>query len=227
MDALPIDFSIHVDFVRWLPNCFAVMLPGLLITFAALLYRLLFVLAGSPATWANFSPLTSIFLCSAVFLPRKRLVIWPALGVLVSDALINAHFHSSMLDTRMIPGYFCFGISFLLGAWLRGTARRTFWLLAATVFSSFFFYVVTNTAAWYFDSPAPLTIPLYPKNFGGWLQALTVGHPGFPPTWLFFRHTLLSDLLFTSLFVLGQSLFTRKAVSAASDLPRPTYPSSV
>jgi hypothetical protein len=206
---------------------FAVMLPALLITFAALVYRLLFVLAGSPATWANFSPLTSIFLCSAVFLPQKRSVIWPALGVVASDALINAHSHLAILDARMIPGYFCFAISFLLGVWLRRTTRRTFWLLAATVFSSFFFYIVTNTAAWYFDSSAPLAVPLYPKTFEAWLQALTIGHPGFPPTWLFLRHTLLSDLLFTSLFVFGQSLFARKAVSAASDLPRPTYPSSV
>jgi hypothetical protein len=203
------------------------MLPALLITFAALVYRLFFVLAGSPATWANFSPLTSIFLCSAVFLPQKRSVVWPALGVLASDLLINAHFHLAIFDTRMIPGYFCLGVSFLLGVWLRRTTRPTFWLLAATVFSSFFFYVVTNSAAWYFDSSAPIAVSLYPKTLDGWLQALTIGHPGFPPTWLFLRHTLLSDLLFTSLFVLGQSLFARKAISAASDLPRPTYPSSV
>jgi hypothetical protein len=35
----------------------------------------------------------------------------------------------------------------------------------------------------------------------GWIQALTTGLPGYPPTWTFFRNTLLSGGLFTGLFV--------------------------
>ena len=65
----------------------------------------------------------------------------------------------------------------------------------------------------------------YAKTLAGWWQAMTVGHPEFPPTLLFFRNTLASDLLFTGIFVLamesaalraGQpSLLTRKAARAA------------
>jgi hypothetical protein len=126
---LRFDFLIHVDFVTWLSIYFAVMLPALILTLAALLYRLLFVLAGAPFDWANFSPLASIFLCSGVFFATKRGALWPALGLLVSDVIINAYYHAPLIDTRMIPGYFCFGIIYLF---LRNS------LISDLLFTSFF-----------------------------------------------------------------------------------------
>ena len=41
----------------------------------------------------------------------------------------------------------------------------------------------------------------YEKTLAGWLRALTTGMPGYPPTWEFFRGTLLSGGLFSGLFV--------------------------
>lgn len=194
------------------------MVPALILTFAALLYRLLFILAGAPVDWANFSPLASIFLCSGLFFSAKRAILFPALGLLLSDVLINAHFNAPLIDTRMIPGYFCFGMIFLLGAWLRRHhITRPIPVLLAAVSSSILFYLVTNTIDWYFDAPVPLLVQLYPKTFAGLLQALTVGHPGFPPTYLFLRNTVLSDLLFTSLFLITQALL--RPHHASSDLP--------
>jgi hypothetical protein len=108
---LRFDFLIHVDFVTWLSIYFAVMVPALLLTFAALLYRLLFILAGAPV-----------------------------------------------------------------------------------------------------DS-----VTLYPKTFAGWLQALTIGHPGFPPTYVFLRNSLISDFVYTSLFLITQALL--RPHRASSDLP--------
>jgi hypothetical protein len=211
-------FFIHVDFVTWLSIYFAVMVPALILTFAALLYRLFFIFAGAPVHWANFSPLAAIFLCSGLFFSSKRAIVFPALGLLISDLLINAHFNAPLIDTRMIPGYFSFGMIFLLGAWLRRHhITRPIPVLLAAVSSSILFYLVTNTIAWYFDAPSPLAIPLYAKTFAGWFQALTVGHPGFPPTYLFFRNSVLSDLLFTSLFLLTQALL--RPHRASSDLP--------
>jgi hypothetical protein len=75
------------------------MLPALVLTFASLLYRLFFILGGSHFAWATFSPLASIFLCSGLFFPKKRYAVWPALGVLLSDVLINAHCNVPLLDT--------------------------------------------------------------------------------------------------------------------------------
>jgi hypothetical protein len=194
------------------------MVPALLLTFAALLYRLLFILAGAPLDWANFSPLASIFLCSGLFFPIKRTVFLPALALLVSDVLINAHFHAPLIDTRMIPGYFSFGMIFLLGAWLRHHhIRRPIPVLLAAAASSILFYLLTNTIDWYFDAPIPFSVTLYSKTFAGWVQAVTVGHPGFPPTYLFLQNTVLSDLLFTSLFLLTHALL--RPHSTSSDLP--------
>jgi hypothetical protein len=214
-------FFIHVDFVTRLSIYFAVMVSALLLTFAALLYRLFFILAGAPVDWANFSPLASIFLCSGIYFKTKRAALIPALGVLVSDLLINAHFHVPLLDARMIPGYFCFGTLFFAGVGLRRFhLNQPLTVLAAAVSSSLFFYLVTNTCDWYFDAPVPVSLPLYSKNFAGWFQALTIGHPGFPPTYLFLRNTLLSDFFFTSLILLSQALL--RPHRASSDLPGPT-----
>ena len=75
---------------------------------------------------------------------------------------------------------------------------------------------VTNTVSWVFD-------PGYVKNFGGLLQALTVGLPAYSatPTWMFFRNTILSDLFFTLLFVACMN-FGRKTsrARAGAALPR-------
>ena len=124
----------------------------------------------------------------------------------------------------MIPGYFCFGTIFAFGHCLRHYHQNRVWpLVMAAVFSSLFFYFITNTVDWYFDAPIPLSVPLYPRTFAGWIQALTVGHPGFPPTYLFLRNTLISDLLFTSLFLVTQALLRPHRES--SDLPgQSTHP---
>jgi hypothetical protein len=85
---LRFDFLIHVDFVTWLSIYFAVMLPALILTLAALLYRLLFVLPGAPFDWANFSPITSIFLCSGVFFATNLFLR----NSLISDLLFTSFF---------------------------------------------------------------------------------------------------------------------------------------
>jgi hypothetical protein len=62
-------------------------------------------------------------------------------------------------------------------------------LLGTGGLSSLVFYLVTNTGAWW-------TLPDYAKNFGGWLQALTLGIPGYPPTWAFGLRSFVGDLIF-------------------------------
>jgi hypothetical protein len=70
-------------------------------------------------------------------------------------------------------------------------------LLPASLAGSVLFYVITNAFAWLSD-------PGYAKNFAGLVQALTVGLPQYSatPSWMFFRNSVLSDLLFTGLFML-------------------------
>ena len=100
----------------------------------------------------------------------------------------------------------------------RSRARRKNWftLVAGALGCSLLFYVATNTTSWWRD-------PYYLKTTAGWWQALTIGHPEYPPTIWFFRNTLASDLLFTAGFALtmefaalrrgAASLLTKRAVA--------------
>jgi hypothetical protein len=176
------------------------MLAALILIFAVTLYRVCYALAGSPNAWANFSPLGAILLCSAAYLPR-RFIILASLGPLIAaDLFLNAHYHASIFDPGMVSRYFCFGLILLLGYLVRKVHRhKVFILFGATLVGSCLFYLITNSAAW-------LSTADYAKTTPGWVQALTVGEPGFPPTLLFFRNTVFSDLFFTALFVITQTV---------------------
>jgi hypothetical protein len=211
---LAIDFSIHIDFVEPLPENFAAMLFALILIFAATLYRICYALADSPGDWANFSPVAAILLCSAVYLPRQIVLLASLVPIVVTDLFLNAHYHVPLLDTGMASRYFCFGLILLLGYAVRYQHKyKVLFLFAATLAGSFLFYLVTNTVTWIFA-------PDYAKSLSGWWQALTSGQAGFPPTLLFFRNTVLSDLFFTGLFVITQTISDK----SRSRIPEPAPP---
>ena len=85
-------------------------------------------------------------------------------------------------------------------------------LFASTLIGSTLFYLMTNTSTW-------ISTAAYAKTLPGWWQALTTGEPGFPPTLLFFRNTLLSDLFFTTLFVITQASLHQSRSSIAEESP--------
>ena len=200
---LAIDFSIHIDFVDPLPDYFAVMLAALILIFAVTLYRVCYALAGSPAAWANFSPLAAVLLCSAAYLPRQIILLVGLGPLIVADLFLNAHYHEPLIDSGMAFRYFSFGLILLLGYSIRKQQQyKLFFLFAYTLLGSCLFYLITNTTAW-------LSTPAYAKTLPGWWQALTLGEPGFPPTLLFFRNTVVSDLFFTGVFVITQAIFSK------------------
>jgi len=112
---LAIDFSIHLDLVESLPNYFAVMYTALLLMFAATLYRVGYAFVGAPVEWANFSPLAAILLCGAAYLPRRTALYLGAGPIVVADLILNAHYHTPLIDTGMFSRYFAFGLILLLG----------------------------------------------------------------------------------------------------------------
>lgn len=194
------------------------MIPALLLILSAIAYRIvttLFVQSDSIGL-LNFAPLAAIALCSAAYLPAKYKFTVPMLAMLVSDVVLNVHYGFSMLSPFVLSHYVAFAMIGCLGLLLAGRASLKT-LLPASLAASLIFYVVTNTVSWLFD-------PAYTKNFAGFIQAQTIGHPAFAatPTWMFFRNTAVSDLLFTALFVgcmhLGRSTSRSHAPEA---LPRP------
>jgi hypothetical protein len=69
------------------------------------------------------------------------------------------------------------------------------------------FYLLTNTASW-------IANPSYPRGLGGLWMSLTTGLPGFPPTWMFFRNSLVSDFLFAGLLLAVWALASRTSPRA-------------
>jgi len=140
----------------------------------------------------NFSAVYGFLFCAGICF-RGGWMAWVPLAVmLVTDVLLNWHYGAAWLRWEMLGNYAAYlgilGLSRLF-------SRKSSWLslLGGGVLGAILFYLITNTASWLFDAA-------YAKNLAGWIQALTTGHPGLPPTWEFFRSTLLSGGLFTGLF---------------------------
>jgi hypothetical protein len=193
------------------------MIPALLLILAAIGYRIvtgLAIISGSTGM-SNFAPLAAIALCAAVYFPAKYKFTVPLIALLVSDIVLNLSYGAPLLSPFVASHYLGFALVGGLGYLLQNRASLKI-LLPASIAASVIFYVVTNAVSWFFD-------PGYVKNFNGFIQALTVGLPQYSatPSWMFFRNSVVSDLLFTGLFVLclkwGRSPAYRPVSSA---LPR-------
>ena len=181
------------------------MITPLLLLLVVVLYRVVLGMAGSnDVQWLhNFSPIAAIALCGAVYLPKRIALALPLAMLFASDLMLNLfHYHRPLLTFEIIPRYVALVLITGIGFALRGRAQLPK-MVGASVVGSIIFYLITNTGSW-------LAEPAYAKTAAGWVQALTTGLPGWPSTWWFYRHTLLSDVIFTLLFVGCMSLRSRK-----------------
>ncbi len=192
------------------------MIPALILILAAVAYRIAAaLLIHSGTTWlSNLAPLAAIALCAAAYFPKRYKFTVPMIALLISDVVLNIHYGFSLLSPFVASHYLGFALVGGLGLLLQNRASLKT-LLPASIAASVIFYVVTNTVSWVFD-------PGYVKNFGGLIQALTVGLPQYSatPTWMFFRNTILSDLFFTLLFVACMN-FGRKTSRARAGVALP------
>jgi len=145
---------------------------------------------------SNFAPMAAIALCSGAYFPARYRFTVPMIALVVSDVVLNSHYHFSLISPFVLSHYIAFALIGWFGFLLRDRAGfKT--LLPAALVSSLIFYCLTNTVSWIFDAG-------YPKTLAGFVQAQTVGLPvfgGTTPTWMFLRNTAISDLFFTLLFV--------------------------
>jgi hypothetical protein len=182
------------------------MIPALLLIFAVVAYRVTTgLLIHSGASWlSNFAPLAAIALCSAAYLPKKYKFSVPLITLFISDAIINFRYGAPLLDPQILLRYFALAVVGGVGVLFQDRASLKT-LLPASIVGSTIFYTMTNAFSWLSD-------PGYAKNLGGLIQALTVGLPQYSatPSWMFFRNSLISDLLFTVLFVISMN-FGRSA----------------
>ena len=178
------------------------MIPALLLVFSAVVYRVTTgLLIHSGASWlSNFAPLAAIALCSAAYFPKKYKFSVPLVTLFISDVVINFRYSAPLLDPQILVRYAALALVGCIGVLLQNrTSLKT--LLPASIVGSTIFYVITNAFSWLID-------PGYAKNFAGLIQSLTVGLPQYSatPSWMFFRNSIVSDLLFTLLFVICMNL---------------------
>jgi hypothetical protein len=177
---------------------------ALILICLALGYRLLPTL---DLAWSNFPPLMAVAFCSAVYFRERWMGLLPFAGLCLTDLYIN-WFYAREYGYHWEPaGFFvraaCFAAALGLGTWI-SRRKSWLWLLNGSLVGALLFYFVTNTQSWLND-------PFYAKSLAGWWQAMTVGHPEYPPTILFFRNTLFGDLMFTGLFSGVMEWFARRA----------------
>ncbi len=171
------------------------MILALLLLVLAAGYR---VVAAWDPSLANFAPLMALTFCAGVYFRDRRLWLVPFVALMASDLYLDRYYAAQFgyhWDTAgAVIRALCFIAALFLG---RVVAERKSWLnlFSGTLGGAVFFYLVTNTQAWAADAG-------YAKTAAGWWQAMTVGHPQFAPTLLFFRNSLASDLFFTAAFVL-------------------------
>ena len=191
------------------------MIPAFFLILAAVAYRIVTGFAiDSGTTWlSNFAPLTAIALCGAVYFPPKYKFTVPLTALFISDIVLNIHYNAPLHVPLMICRYFALALVGWLGLIIanQGSLKT---LLPAALAGSTLFYIITNVFSWLSD-------PGYAKNFAGFVQALSVGLPQYSatPTWMFFRNSVVSDLIFAGLFVLcmklGRSSERSEATSVA------------
>lgn len=155
----------------------------------------------------NFSPIMALAVCGALVLPGRLALVIPLVALALTDLALNFRYGVALFSPAELLSYACYGLGVASGLSLRRLHAGPLATLGTVNANSVLFYVVTNSVCW-------LDNPTYAKTAAGWLQALTFGVPGFPPTWLFFGYSLASDLLFTGAFLVAMHLIARESSAA-------------
>ena len=159
-----------------------------------LLLMLIFAVSRWPGMLPqNFSAAHALLFCAAFWLPGWMGWVLPLATIIATDILLNVFAYDvTVLDPRLVTNWMILALFVVLAKWL--ARRRSYGrVFLGTLFGALLFYLVSNSVSW-------MVNPAYAKTIAGWVQALTIGLPGFPPTWVFGLKTLLGTGLFTGLF---------------------------
>jgi hypothetical protein len=177
-----------------------------------LVFVALFALSRWPGLLPlNFSAAYALAFCAGVYFP-KRISWWlPIVVLLATDIGLNFYYQhlnpandvwSAANLVNLGFNYAAYGALVFIGRRFKPESSFVS-LISGSLVGAVLFYLITNTAAWFFN---PFHNPEYIKTFASWILALTKGISGWPSTLTFFRHTLLGTGLFTALFVAAQKL---------------------
>lgn len=172
----------------------------------------------------NFSAVYALVFCAGLYF-RNRLGWWVPLSIMIAtDVLLNFVYYRPRgwggFQVYQLMNYAAYAAIFWLGR--RFKREDSFLkLICGGLLGGIFFYLITNTAAWFFN---PFENGEYHHDWKSWLVALTAGTSAWPGTWEFFRNTFSSAGLFTALFGAAmkysehlESAAEKKAANAAEE----------
>jgi hypothetical protein len=154
----------------------------------------------APDGWPNFSPLMAVALLAPWLAGGRWATAVVLLVVLVLGDLVWLGGGAGGRDWWLAGGVTYLTVLVVglwgarLGGWGGGRRAGGWGMWGRLLGCSVAFYVLGNTVSW-------LLWPGYEKGLAGWWQSNTVGLPGYPPSWVFLRHALLSDALFGGVLV--------------------------
>lgn len=131
----------------------------------------------------NFSAVMAAALFGGAFIANRSLKFAiPMVAMLATDGWLGVYNVGIMLTV-----YAAFALTVFLGD--RYAAKPSMTRYAGSVLGgSLSFFILTNLAVWLFGDGT-----MYPRTFDGLIQSYTMAIP-------FYKNTLVSDLIFTTLF---------------------------
>ena len=161
----------------------------------------------------NFSPVMAMAFCGGLFLPGLLAWLLPLAVIAFSDIALSLWLGYPPFGTGQFAAWCCLLAAVGIGRWVSGWPQlKISGLTGVIIANALIFYLVTNAISWLLE-------PAYSRDGGGFVQALTTGLPGYPPTWQFFRNSLVSDFLFVGLIFMIRHFASRPAPSALAAQP--------
>ena len=159
----------------------------------------------TPESLGNLQPLGALFFCGMALFGLRGIIL-PALVWFITYPMTSLQQGYGWSAQMLVP-LLGFAAMILLARSFQKAGPGKIFL--GSLASALVFYLVTNSLSWAMD-------PLYSKSFAGWVQALTVGLPQFAtPTWIFFRNSLISQSVFSALFIVATQTMTAHVTSKA------------
>ncbi len=151
-------------------------------------------------TSLNFSPIGAMILLGAAYFTRtKYALLLPLLLMWIVDLYLNNVVYTEFFNAFQVIGQPGVYISLILIVLVGRKMLKNVNILnvvGASLMASVLFFVITNFNSW-------IANPAYPQNFMGLMESYTAGIP-------FFRGTLMSNLLFTSVLFFAFERFDVK-----------------
>lgn len=156
-------------------------------------------------TIPNFSPIGAMILLGAAYFARTNVAILLPLALMwLVDLYLNNVIYADFFNSFQFlgqPGVYISLIVVVLIGRMMLKEINVFSVLGASLMASILFFLITNFNSW-------LSLPMYTKDFSGLISSYVAGIP-------FFRGTLFSNLIFTTVLFFAFEMFDLKYFTSA------------